>query len=180
MFSFLSRSSGLKVPTVFVKSDNFETMPEGIIKRSWVITRTVQMAVWDKTEGNLSLFSLECFWMLDLTVPSSSNTASKSMKSLPLSLLSHLETQLDPPPPHFPHRYIDFATRKVDHNIINCTVKPLWSSHQSISWNLLPLFTVNLTSIQQSASINRMWSPFGFPKRLILLYLPLLNRYLVT
>ena len=44
-FSFLSRSSDLKVPTVFVKSDNFETMPQGIIKRSWVITRTVQMAV---------------------------------------------------------------------------------------------------------------------------------------
>ena len=38
-------SSDLKVPTVFVKSDNFETMPQGIIKRSWVITRTVQMAV---------------------------------------------------------------------------------------------------------------------------------------
>ena len=57
-------SSDLKVPTVFVKSDNFETMPQGIIKRSWVITRTVQIAVWDKTEGNLSWFSLECFCML--------------------------------------------------------------------------------------------------------------------
>ena len=51
------------------------------------------------------------------------------------SLLSHLETQLDPPPPpHFPHRYIYFTTRTVDHNIINCAVKPLLSGHQSINF----------------------------------------------
>ena len=34
-----------------------------------------------------------------LTVSSSSNTPSKSIKALPMSLLSHLETQLDPPLP---------------------------------------------------------------------------------
>lgn len=87
-FMFSSYLSDLKVPTVFVKSDNFDTIPQGIIKRSWVIIRTVQMIVWDKTAGNLSWFSLECFWML-------SNTATKSIKALATSLLSHLETQLE-------------------------------------------------------------------------------------
>lgn len=82
-----------------------------------------------------------CYLKL-LTVSSSSNTPSKSIKALPMSMLSHLETQLDPPhththtapPPHFPHRYIHFATRTVHHNIINCVVKPLLSGHQSINF----------------------------------------------
>ena len=76
-----------------------------------------------------------CYLKL-LTVSSSSNTVSKSIKALHAHVITAvtLGDTVGPPPPHFPHRYIYFTTRTVDHNIINCAVKPLLSGHQSINF----------------------------------------------
>ena len=92
-------SSDLKVPTVLLNLIILKPCHRVSLKEAgwllglcrWLFETKLKVICLD-SHLNVSACSLKL-----LTVSSSSNTPSKSIKALPMSLLSHLETQLEPP-----------------------------------------------------------------------------------